>query len=354
MSMSLSISNLLSLLHVDRQDEVIKLCLDAESLRRRRHYPQAAAAVQKAIAAANRNFALLGIALLYSSWIRLAQRSPQTEQQARRECNRAIRNLSLDAHNQIVARLVGAQLELEIGQIDEALTHFYQAGKILQKLQLDARERGQSELLKEYSELDKAVTAQIEAISQAATEVPPVAIPEKTAAEPARIQLDIPTRLVWPEANPIGLEFASISGGIAPEYIEISQLPINGRTFAVQPIGAFADDANALRVQRGQKYLALQVEGRSDQYVLVRRQDRPDQDQQLVAVVNQAQRGAWVDESHSEQPYDHVHIIGAEREWTINDGSESTSYAEAELHIIGVVEALLSAVEAEQRDRIVA
>src|SRR5512141_437697 len=99
MSEQLSLASLLSLLQFDPQDNALKLCRDADSLRRRRRYPEAIELAERAVKMSRQNYVRMGIALLHLSSIRANAHQPEEEEQAIRDCERAIRALSIHPHN---------------------------------------------------------------------------------------------------------------------------------------------------------------------------------------------------------------------------------------------------------------
>jgi len=160
---------------------------------------------------------------------------------------------------------------------------------------------------------------------------------------PPPFRLPIPTSLVWPEPEPVQIEFSP--AGNSAFDLDVTSLMINNLHYNVQPVFPTSGGRSTLRLHQRQRYLALQVARKEDGFVLVRQQDRLDQDRQIVAVVNRTQHRAWVDEAKSAAPYTHVRIIGGDREWTINDDTETQESQSDELTILGIIEAILMPVE---------
>jgi hypothetical protein len=151
--------------------------------------------------------------------------------------------------------------------------------------------------------------------------------------------LPIPTRLESPLEPARQLELLPIPGGV--DQIGISGLSMKGQSYKIQ----WGDPSKRLR--QGQRYSVIQMKD-SDHYVLVRQQDRPDQDRQLVAVFDPVEQTGWIDQSESTEPYTHIYIMGARRNWIL-DEPEKPPIVSA-LRILGIVEAILVPVDvAESR-----
>ena len=153
----LSIPNLLSLLEVDRQAEVIKLCTEVEGLRRRRRYPEAIQIAERAIQLARSDFKLMGTALLYASCARLNSKLPGQDRQAARDCGHAVRLLDLEPLNYAVAKIIRAQIEAKIVDAQAALQYYLQAATALEKVIREARERNRGVEANRYLELQSKV-----------------------------------------------------------------------------------------------------------------------------------------------------------------------------------------------------
>jgi hypothetical protein len=140
------------------------------------------------------------------------------------------------------------------------------------------------------------------------------------------------TQLIWPEPEPIGWQlapFVTIAGpepkptGPALDYIEITQVTIQGQPYAIEPLYS---DRRSLRLQTGQSYIPLQVvtDG-GPYYALVRRQDHIDAAEQFAV------------------------MRGKDRVWTAHlpeDTSEAVTYTDRDIRIIGVIEAVLTPLHA--------
>jgi hypothetical protein len=372
MSEQLSIANLLSLLQIDPHDTALQLCRDADSLRRRRRYTEAIELAERAVHMSRQNYARMGVALVYLSCIRASAHQPDEDTQAVRDCERAIRTLSIHPHNRVMAQIIRGQIELEIDEARQAdaLASFDEAYQSLEKLILTTREYHQQKYLLIYRNLQTALSAQIGQLSVTIGAVKPIEVaPEETGdqstplpvetdqptiqtrpgqATPAPIRLPIPTKLIWPFTDPASIEMVTPIGGALLDAIEINELEIEGRHYKVNPIGPTPHGSGSLRLQHGQQYVTLKVDGPNDQHVLIRRQNRLDQKRQFIVVADSSQREVWIDDAESTAPFTRVHIIGAERAWTLRDGSDMTPIPEDELQIIGVVEAILTLMEADQ------
>jgi hypothetical protein len=374
MTEHLSIANLLSLLEIDRQDAALQLCAEADSLRRRRRYDAAIEVAERAAHMARNDYDRLGVALLYLSSIRASAHQAGQAEQAQRDSERAVRALSTQPHNQVIAQLIRGQIELEIDQDanrEAALDEFGTAHLSLQKLILDSREHNRAQHTALYRSLEKSLSVQIEHLSAALAEVEPIEVAPKQSstdqstpvpafadqatvptrpgqATPPPIKLAVPTKLIWPSTELPSIEVVAAIGGTTFDFIEVNQLSIEGHDYKVHPIVPVSAGSGSLRLQHGQQYVTMQIEGVNDQRVLIRRQDRPDQRRQFIVVNDSSNHQAWIDDAESAVPFKAVHIIGAEREWNIRDGSDTSPLNENELRIIGIVEAILTPAEATE------
>jgi tetratricopeptide (TPR) repeat protein len=368
MSEQLAIANLLSLLQIDPHDNALQLCRDADSLRRRRRYAEAIDLAKQAVRMSRQNYAEMGVALLYLGSIRASAHRSADDTQAVRDCERAVRTLSIHPHNRVIAQIIRGQIELEIDEARQAaaLVNFDQAYQSLEKLILTTREYNQKKYLPTYRSLETALMNRIGQLSTALGVVAPIEVADKEAidqstplpieidqptvqtrpgqATPAPIRLPVPTKLIWPISEPASIEMVTPIGGALLDAIEINELEIEGRHYKVNPIVPVSGSGGSLRLQHGMRYVTFQIDGANDQRVLVRSQNRLDQKRQFVVVTDPSQRAAWIDDAESTAPFKAVHIIGAERKWNLRDGSELTPLPENELRIIGVVEAILTPV----------
>jgi hypothetical protein len=380
MSDPLSISNLLSLLQVDRGNDAIRLCDEAENLRRRHYYEKAVEASSHAerIAHSVFDYELQGATLLYLGTMHAFRSESSDGELAVRYCERAVRAFRRNTHNYAIAQLIRARIELHLEQKDEAVVHFYSTTQILQKLIVFSREHRQGQMVALYESLYNATNAAIAKVYASLTEVKPVPIARKKTRQPAisaasttqfsagrkqqnkesspmdlPFPLPVPMKIVWPTQTSLRLELSPVyvsatdSAAIQPDlsenaldYIQLSGISINGKPFAIQPIyPASGDLGNTLKIYRDKQYVPVLVQtdvGRGEfnnTYLLVRRQDRPDHEDQYIVVDDLIDKHAWVDRCESEAPYTHIQIIGAERQWDIP--------SEKEPHVIGVVEAWL-------------
>ena len=373
----LSIPNLLSLLQVDRSGDMMKLCIEAEGLRRQRHYKDAIELTQNAVELAQYDSALVGVSLLYSSCARATSSQPYEEEIAVRECNRAIRALNLLPYNLAIAHMLRAQIELwhhTAGCQASALVSFDRARKTLQNLMTEGKKYGYLEQAERCQNLFDRVTERSTEVAEAlarrtvvrATSTPPAAPPPKTSTPRAApppptsdtpsefprgtkppIKLPIPTRLVWPLPEPkIGLELLPLVAGTAPDFVEVNQVSINHQLYQVEPVEYAVSSGGLVPIRTRQPYLVIPLKDDANgRYALVRQDARLDQPRQYIAIDDPVKRETWIDESESTTPYNRIHIIGAERDWIVHDETELAPYNVNDLHIIGSVEAILKPVK---------
>jgi hypothetical protein len=374
----LSIPNLLSLLQVDRSSAMMKLCIEAEGLRRQRCYKDAIDLAQSAVKLAQYDSALVGVSLLYSSCARATSSQPHEEEIAVHECNRAIRALNLFPYNLAIAQIVRAQIELWCDTADcqeSALVFFDHARKILQTLMTEGQKYGYLEQAERCQNLyarvtEKGVevaealarrvvvraTSTLRAAPPTLTSTPQAAPPPQTSDTPSEfsrgakppIKLPIPTRLVWPLPEPkIGLELLPLATGTAPDFVEVNQVSINHQLYKVEPVEYAVSSGGLVPIRTRQPYLVVPLKDDANgRCALVRQEARLDQPRRYIAIDDPVKRETWIDESESTSPYNRIHIIGAERDWVIHDETELVPYNVHELHIIGSVEAILTPAKA--------
>jgi hypothetical protein len=366
-----SIPDLLSLLQVDHQNAAIRMAVESARLCRRHRYEEAIATANNAATVAGHKAELRGIALLYLSAARFATTMPDEQEKSARDCTRAIRAFSIHAHNRAIAQIVRAKFELETdGKENQvsALKHLNAAAKTLQALITDSREHQRTAKAALYQNLLHFVDnrterlyvslSELETIERAIytrpipaspvppkqpvikqiqqIEVPPQQIANQSQYERLQSKLPMPTRLLWPTPSPTKVELLPMSDDAGLDYIDASGLSIDGQTFSLAPISGHG---NAVRLYAGKQYLAYQVEGDPDQRVLVRSQDQPDQVRQFVVVADPAESRLWIDDAESNPPFTSIHILGINRSWSTDNNVDMKP------HIIGVVEAIMTAVQ---------
>ena len=331
----LSISNLLSLLQVDPQNRAIKLCIEGESLCRRRAYARAAEVVEHALQMAGSDLGRCEVTLLYRACVRFCAQPAAPDQPLLLHSERAIRSLSLEPHNHLIAQLVHARLAYELGEGNTALNQYYRATDSLRRLIDTSIQQNNRSQLAFYQDTLDQVTGTIDRLVEALAQVPQPTTPQPAPkpvqpepvapVEPAQPQpepqptrptpsplpgLDVPIRLVWPTPDPIGVELMPTIEGDAPDYVEVSRLALNGQPYAIQPVEATAQQAGAIQIQHGQQYMAYALADDGGRYALVRRQPKSDQAQQTIAVTDPSEQRAWIDLSESTAPFPSVRIIG--------------------------------------------
>ncbi len=145
-------------------------------------------------------------------------------------------------------------------------------------------------------------------------------------------------RLVWPPTEPL-LVIDAPAGmkGLMPDFLSIRQLSVQNRLYDVKPL--VGNEAVQLRLR--QKYWITPLEDAPHgELALVREQSQPDQTEQFVVVSEPTQRRVWIDKAEALKDSGHLHIIGAEREWTTHDFSLA-HLDMTEPRIIGIIEAVL-------------
>lgn len=372
-----SISDLLRMLHVERQNTTIRMAEESERLCRRHRCEEAIVAAKNAVRIAGHKSGLQGIALLYLSAARFSTGMPDEREQSIRDCTHAIRVLSIHTHNRAVAQIARAKFEIESDGPQNkvsAMEHLNDAAKTLQTLITDSYEHQRFNETKLYQDLLGFVDDKTEKLHSSLTEIdladyapstrpipassvsvePPMVKPvqpqevplQQIASQPQyeRIKgkLPIPTQLLWPTPAPTKVELFPVGNGARLDYIDASRLSVDGQPFSLEPVYPVSGHEKAVRILAGKQYLAYQVEGNPNQRVLVRSQDRPDQMRQLVVVADPVEPRVWIDDAESDPLFTNIHILGIRRSWSTEGDSN------VEPHIIGVVEAIMTAVQPTQ------
>lgn len=417
MADKLSLPNLLSLLDVnwkDNADSIKQLCTEAEALRRRHQFEKAVEVAKYAVRLAYdaHDHILYGTALLYLSLARLSRNHPDEMKQAIRDCERAMTAFGFEPHNHAIAQIFRAQIDLHMeNQADQikakekwhhaAFVHFRRSAEKLHQLVDHWRARGNSRKVQYYEDLNNAVARTISELSNALVHVDlapatpkqrcnpktkadaqPLVSAPVAAREPTRSSrglppsgLPIPTELVWPVPDPIGLEVVSMGNPLATvdqvvngfkpnasafDYIEASTLSIGGRQYAIHPVNSAFSAKTSLKLRCGEKYIPFKVvggrekTGHDDMYVLVRCRAHPDQAGDIVVMMDRDKGRVWIPKDGSESgPYSDsdIKIIGGvsntgvrnqgNRQWNVYSATDG----DKQPRIIGIVEATLTPIE---------
>lgn len=144
-------------------------------------------------------------------------------------------------------------------------------------------------------------------------------------------------RLTWPPTDPpLVLDTMSTIPGLAPDFLGIRQLSVQNRVYDVKPLTG----NEPVQLRPRQKYWLTPLEGASQgELVLVREQVRPNQAGQFVAVSEPTTPRVWIDKVEATEDFTHIHILGKDRTWRLQDDIDTMDFNE--LHITGIVEAIL-------------
>ncbi|MBI5567377.1 MAG: hypothetical protein HY870_20930 [Chloroflexi bacterium] len=363
MSDYLSTANLLGLLQIDRQNKIMQLCEQSESLRRRRCYTEAIKISRNAVFLAKNDYLIMGAALLYLCSARMHSSQPEQEQMAIRECDRAIRALSHERFNRAIGEVLRAQIKAQFHSDDYlavALLYYEQALKDLDGVALYTLEHKDFELLRIVEKLKGAVEHKIfelgQSLSGSESEKATVRYEDRRASRKngpvtdtllpqtslhLRNDLSVPVKIVWPP-QPLSLGFVPSDGTVAPDFIEIDKLSIQGRLYTIKST-SFLNSPDSIRIRINQQYFLVPLaNGDSKEYALVRQWGRPDQPRQFVVASDPVSNDTWIDEAESIAPYSNIHFVGDQRDWVIIEMSEEQSVTHNAIKIIGIVEAVLT------------
>jgi hypothetical protein len=366
---ALAIPSLLKIIDPARVDpEIMARCQDALRLRYRGKTELALelgrAVVYLAVktrgvdkrdfAAETRRRTSAGIALLYLAYIRHLSNSPRAQLTGQM----AVTWLSQDDHHQGLAELVLGRLLLEQGQADAAVEHYRAALAILFKLIEIHYHKHRSFKEKEYVQLYEITQQAIRDIwlPDRRTAVPAQRIAEETPKPDWLDRVQLPSALVWPGDDPVGLQLmpmqsaerhqAILSPNFKPvpgtlDYLDIEQVSLNNQSYQIdvaQQIGG------KFRMYISQPYYAFQFaavhhppQPGEPCYALVRQFDRPSRSDYPIVILIPEDKQAWL---VSSQPAGAAETIIGEREWTFYEGGPKI--AESKVQVVGVVVAILT------------
>jgi len=307
-------------------------------------------------AAETRRRTSTGIALLYLAYIRHLSNSPRAQLTGQM----AVTWLN---HHHGLAELVMARLTLEQGQADIAVEHYRAALAIWSKL-IDFQQRKNNlSKEKEYVQLHETTQQAIREIwlSDRHGAVSAQLLAEETPEPDWLDRVQIPSTLVWPGDDPVGLQLmpiqsaernrAILSPNFKPvpgtlDYIDIEQVSLNNQSYQIdvaQQIGG------KFRMYISQPYYAFQFAAAhhppqpgEPSYALVRQFDRPPRSDHPIVILIPEDKQAWL---VSSQPAGAAETIIGEREWTFYEGGPKI--AESEVQVVGVVVAILTPLPAQ-------
>ena len=199
-----------------------------------------------------------------------------------------------------------SQIELQFGQQDEAVIHFYQTAQYLQKSIMAARERRETHKVELYKSLRDAVAnaaigeiygafievqarliapkkKRLSGTQAASTVAQPIETP--TQAEPGSLPFDFPIQSDWPatvELSPMNMSITNQAALLpnqaadAIDYIELTEISINGKRYTVEPLYAISGNGGGMfRLYRDKEYVPVHIraeEGKTElanSYLLV-------------------------------------------------------------------------------------
>ena len=349
MTERLTYERLLQLLQVDRSHEAMKLCQPVVGLCRRQRFPEAIQQANSAILLARTNYSVIGAALLYLSYAQWSLGKEHTFKLALRDCDRAVRLLSLHRPNRAIANIFRAKLELESEAYlldhqsgddwrgrPQALAYLQRADSLL--IEQIKYEREHNRPIRLYSVLEALVCQKMEEVKDSLRcdivwDDHAMADCDESTGE----RLALPADLVWPAPNqPLKIE----TRPAVVEGVEVNQIFVDSIPHRVEVQTPTTLQPGSIRWRPHYQVWPL-LENQHHRLALIRRQVRPDSIRQLVAFYDNATGKAWVDWAQSNEPYSKIHIIGLKREWRINDSANSNPTILGDPYMLGVVEAFL-------------
>ncbi len=344
-----------------RAADILRLCREVEALLEQERFVDAIKAARSAVARSRRahHHSLTGITLLYSSLARWSSRLPQETLRAAPDCDAALTHFCRQGHNGAIALIFRAQLDRQMGEWHDSLVFLEEARRELLKLKEDCWQRGGLKLDKArmYEDLlDGIRTIGLQAL----VSIPPDQI-EATGAPPPMV-FDDPTLLVWPasgQATSFSVSRSSRSesdpavqkpGARVDEtdYVEVSQVSINGKLYAVRPLSTSSGSARPVRLRRSMKYRPFQVypdqSRHGDTYILMRIQSKPDRSDQRIVAYNATRKRIWI----VGRPPPRVLGQPEKQTWRFPFRDEAGNIGSETGQIHGVVEALLTPIQPDR------
>jgi len=308
---------------------------------------------KRSFAAETRRRTSAGIALLYLAYICHLSDSPRAELTGQM----AITWLSQDDYHHGLAELVMGRLLLEQGQADLAVEHYRAALAILSKLIENRYHKHKLLHEKEYVQLYEVTQQVIRDISlpDRRSTISAELLTEETLGPGWFDRVPIPSALVWPGNEPVGLQlmpmqnaernqavlspiFKSVPGTL--DYIDIEHVSLNKQSYQIdvaQQIGG------KFRMHVSQPYYAFQFATAHNPpqpgepcYALVRQLDRSPRSEYPIVILIPEEKQAWL---VSSQPAGAAETIIGEREWIFEGGPKIT---ESKVRVVGMVVAILT------------
>ncbi len=266
--------------------------------------------------------------------------------------------LSHDEERLVLAELILALIAQNDKQTLIAVEYLRRAQALLDKLIVERQRQGKKEQKAKYQWLREQL---IQNIAQLPLPRPP-AEEQPSIDQNILRQLPIPARLVWLGVDPPGIQLMTVfdtigshaSVALLPrplkeipytlDSVEVDQVSIDGQPYRVQSI--MEQPSGKFQFQTGQPYYAYALADVARRpggpsHVLVRRQSQPVlPSSQPIVIIEPVKQRAWLVESN---PSSDPNIIGA-RQWIIQDGTETMTYREANVRVVGVVEAVLTPI----------
>jgi hypothetical protein len=301
---------------------------------------------------------VVGSAFLHLAYLRSQTQLPGEQELAVHDARVAVTWLSHDEERLVLAELILALIAQYDRKTLIAVEYLRRARALLDKLIAERQHQGKNDQAAKYQRLRVQVIHNI-------TRLP---LPRPPAEEQPSIdqsilrQLPIPARLVWLGVDPPGVQLMTVFDTIGSpasvtllpkplkeihytlDSIEVDQVSIDGRPYRVQ--GILEQAGGKFQFQTGQPYYAYALADVARRpggasHVLVRRQTQPVlPSSQPIVIIEPVKQQAWLVESN---PSSDPNIIGA-RQWIINDGTETLTYREANVRVVGVVEAVLTPI----------
>jgi hypothetical protein len=300
----------------------------------------------------------IGVAFLHLAYLRSQTQLPGQQELAVHNARAAVTWLGHDEERQVLAELILALIAQNDKRTIVAAEHLRRAQAILDKLIVEQHRQGKKAQEAEYRQLRERL---IQNITQLPLPRPPAEVQPNIDQSILR-QLSIPARLVWLGIDPPGIQLMTVfdttgsrsSVALQPrplkeipntlDAVEVDQVSIDGRPYRVLSI--LEQPGSKFQFQSGQPYYAYALAEASRRpggpsHVLARRQTQPVLiGSHPIIIIDPAKQQAWLVESN---PSSDPNVIGA-REWIIDDGTETMTYREANIRVVGVVEAVLTPI----------
>lgn len=303
---------------------------------------------KRTIAAENYRRSTIGVALWYLAYLRHLSDLPGERPRALLTGQMAVSWLRHDGHHHALALLSLARMAQEDEQLRLALLHYQAALVLLEKMIAQQHRKGDAKLETEYQDIRQAVLKAIRRLDLRAALLAEAPLPEAPPERSWLERLPIPSALIWAGPDLAGIQLTPIHSPdphvailsrpvkltSSLDYIETDTVSLDNQVYRID-----AAQSGKFRLQVGQLYYVFQFAAPDQRHILVRPLEQHIPRDYPIVFVSPAREQAWLVES---QPANPAATVIGERQWRIQDGTETIIYNESDVQIVGTVVALLT------------